>query len=107
MEIKFAVEHRLKPSARNVAVGVPVNCVAHFHVVSRHALRDRARSATDAEKPAHYFLPGTNLGKRPVPTRIEIDLQRLGMGIDRFLFHGVRTEDLLNAFGPEMRESFR
>jgi hypothetical protein len=28
------------------------------------------------------------------------------MGINRFLFHRVRTEDLLNAFGSETRESF-
>src|SRR5262245_19232638 len=69
-----------------------VDCVAHFHVVSRNALGNRARSASDPEKPAHHFLPGADLGKRAVPPWIEIDLERLGMGIDRFLFHGMRME---------------
>ena len=66
---------------------MPINGVAHFHVVSRHALGDRSRRAADAEKPAHDFLPGADLRERSVPARIEIDLQRLGMRIDRFLFH--------------------
>ena len=91
VEIKFAVEHRLQPAARNVAVSVSVDGVAHFHVISRHALRDCPGRAADPEKPAHHFLSRANLRKSAVPARIEIDLERLGMGIDRFLFHSVRT----------------
>src|SRR5262249_20495702 len=92
VEIKFAIEHRLEPVARNIPVDVPVNCVAHFHVVSRDALGDRARSAADPEKPAHHFLARADLRKRAVPARIKIDPERLRMGIERFLFHGVGTE---------------
>ena len=68
-----------------------VNRVAHFHVVSRHALGNCAGSTADAKKPAHHYLPCADLRKRLVPPRIEIDPERLGMGIDRFVFHGVRT----------------
>jgi hypothetical protein len=89
------IEHRLQPGARNVSVGVPIDGVAYFHVVSRHALRDCPGSAADPEKPAHHFLSRANFGKGSVPARIEIDPERLGMGINRFLFHGVRTEDVL------------
>src|SRR5439155_9880965 len=96
IEIKFAVEHRLEPVARNVAVSVTVDGIAHLHVISRHALRDCPGSATDAEKPAHHFLACADLGKSAVPARIEIDLQRLGMGIEWFLFHGVRFTSLLS-----------
>src|SRR4029434_5855345 len=42
VELKFVIEHRLQPVARNVAVRVSVDGVAHLHVVSRHALCDRA-----------------------------------------------------------------
>src|SRR5206468_10139140 len=100
-EIKFAVEHGLQAVARNVAVSVSVDGVAHFHVVSRHALGDSPRGATDPEEPAHHFLPCADLGKSAVPTRIEINPECLGMGIDRFLLHGVRTEDLINSFADE------
>src|SRR4029434_5249912 len=92
VEIKAAVEHRLQPVARNVPVSVSIDGVAHLHVVSRHTLGNRARSASDPETPAHHFLPGADLCERAVPSGIEIDLERLGMGIDRFVFHGVRTE---------------
>src|SRR6478736_8422674 len=97
VEIKLAVEHRLQPAARNVAIGVAVNGVAYLHVVSRHALRDCPRGAADPEKPAHHFLPCADLRKSAVPARIKINLQRFGMSVDRCLFHGVRTEDLLNS----------
>src|SRR5204862_4739239 len=96
VELKFVVEHRLEPTARNVAVSVAVDGVAHFHVVSRHALGDCSRGAADPEKPADYFLSRTDLGKGTVPARIEINPERLGMGIDRFLFHGVRNKTLLS-----------
>ena len=46
-----------------------------------------AARTSDPEKPAHHLLPGADLRERPVPARIEIDLQRLGMRIDHFLFH--------------------
>ena len=48
------------------------------------------------EKPAHHFLARADLGKGAVPARIEIDLERLRMGIDWFLFHGLRIENVLN-----------
>ena len=67
--------------------GARSQCVPHFHVVRRHTLRDRPRRAADAEKPTHHVLPGTDLRERPVPARIEIDLQRLRMRINCFLFH--------------------
>src|SRR6266699_3299675 len=87
IKIELAVEHRLQPLARDITLRVPIDSVTHFHVVSRHALRDRPRRPADAEKPTHHLLPGADLRERPVPARIEIDLQRLGMGINRFLFH--------------------
>ena len=92
VEPEFVVEHRLEPVARNVSVNVPVDGVAYFHVVSRHALCDRPRSAADPEKPAHHFLSRADLGKGAVPARIEINPERLGMRVERFLFHDVRTE---------------
>jgi len=92
VEPEFVVEHRLEPVARNVSVNVPVDGVAYFHVVSRHALGDRPRSAADPEKPAHHFLARADLGKGAVPARIEINPERLGMRVERFLFHDVRTE---------------
>src|SRR5207253_6836069 len=100
----FVIEYRLEPGTRNIAFSVPVDGVAHLHVISRHALGDRPRGAADPEKPAHHFLPRADLGKSAVPTRIEINLERLGMGIDRCLFHSVRTEDLLNSSADETRE---
>jgi len=42
-----------------------------------------------SKEPARDLLPGTDLRERPVPARIEIDLQRLRMRINRFLFHVV------------------
>jgi hypothetical protein len=87
IQIEFPVEHRLEPLARDIALRVPINGVAHFHVVSRHALGDRSGRTADAEKPAHHLLPGADLRERPVPARIEIDPQRLRMRINRFLFH--------------------
>src|SRR5947208_4536934 len=92
VEPEFVVEHRLEPVARNVSVNVPVDGVAYFHVVSRHALGDGSRGAADPEKPAHHFLARADLGKGAVPARIEIDPERFRMGIERFFFHGVRTE---------------
>ena len=87
VEIKLVVEHCLQPPARDITLRVPINGVAHLHIVSRDALRDRPRGAADAEKPAYHLLPGADLGERSVPTRIEVDPQRLRMCINRFLFH--------------------
>src|SRR5437016_11314171 len=87
VEVELVVEHCLEPPARDITLRVPINGVAHFHVVSRDALRDRPGGAADAEKPAHDLLPGADLGERSVPARIEIDPQRLRMRINRFLFH--------------------
>ena len=56
-----------------------------------------------AEEPAHHFLAGADLGKRAVAARIEMDRERLEMGIDRCLFHGVE-KDLLNSLADETRE---
>ena len=87
VELELVVEHRLEPPARDVALGLPIDGVAHLHVVSGDALRDRARRAAHAEEPADHFLPGADLGEGAVPARVEIDLQRLRMRINRFLFH--------------------
>src|SRR6266436_9487955 len=87
IEIELVVEHCLEPPARDITLRVPINGVAHFHVVSRDALRDRPGGAADTEKPAHHLLAGADLRERSVPARIEIDLQRLRMRINRFLFH--------------------
>src|SRR5262249_47801275 len=106
VELKLVVEHCLEPGARNVPVDVSVDGVADFHVVSRDAFRDRARGAANPKKPAHYFLARANLRKGAVPARIKIDPKRLGMGIDRLLFHGVRIGDVLNP-GRAKRESFQ
>ena len=52
-------------------------------------------SAADSEKPAHHFLSRADLGKGAVPTGIKINPERLGMSIEDFVFHGVRTLDVL------------
>ena len=100
VEFKFAVEHCLQPAARNVSLGVTIDGIAHLHVVSGHALGDRARSAADAEKPAHHFLSRADLGKRAKPPRIKINSERLGMGIGCFLFHGMRRGSVLGVPSP-------
>ena len=73
-----------------------VDGVAHRHVVGRHALGDRAGGAADAEEPAHHFLARADLGKRAVAARIEIDPERLGMGIDVVLLSRGENGTLLS-----------
>src|SRR5207245_8053486 len=87
VEVELVVEHCLQPPPRDITLRVSINGVAHFHVVSRDALRDRPSGAADAEKPAHHLLSGADFRKRSVPARIEVDPQRLRMRINRFLFH--------------------
>ena len=87
IEIELAVEHRLQPATRDIPLRMPINGVAHFHVVSRHALGDGSSRAAHAKEPTHYLLACSNLSECPVPARIEIDLQCLRMGINNFLFH--------------------
>src|SRR5262249_51045521 len=69
----FALEHRLKALATHVALGRPVERVAHHGVVCGDRLRYRPRGTADAEEPAGDFLPGADLCKRSVLRGIEVD----------------------------------
>ena len=87
VELVLEVEHRLQAHARNVALGVPVDGVADRHVVGRDALGDGAGRAADAEEPAHDLLAGADLRKGAVEARVEVDLERLVVGIGRGALH--------------------
>jgi hypothetical protein len=75
--VVLARQHRLEPLPADVALGRPVNRVAHGHVVGRQALRDGARGAADAEEPARDLLAGADLGERAVARRVHVHTQRL------------------------------
>ena len=81
VELVLMIQHRLETSGRHVPVGLAVDGVAHRHVVSRDRLGDRACCAADPKEPARHFLARTDLGDGAVPARIEVDPQRLLMGV--------------------------
>src|SRR5207247_5814553 len=85
VEVELVVEHCLQPPARDITLGVPINGVAHFHVVSRDAFGDSPRGAADAERTAHYLLASADLRERSVSARMEVDPQRLLIRFNRFL----------------------
>src|SRR5262249_18418069 len=76
-EIVLVIEHGLKTDATDIALRRSIDRITECHVVSGHGLRDRARRATYAKKSPCYFLPGANLGKRPILGGVEIDLEGL------------------------------
>ena len=76
------IEHCLEPFPADVTACGSVNGIAKRHVVSRHRFSDGSGSATDVEKPPRNFLPSADLGKRSIPLRVEIDLERLFVGVD-------------------------
>ena len=92
----LVVEHGLETLAANIAPATAVDRVADLHVVGRDAFGDRAGGAARKKEPAHDFLARTDLGKRAVKTRVEIDLEGLvarrdGMRRDVSLFHPRRS----------------
>ena len=78
----LVVEHALQPLARDVALGVAVDRVADRHVVSRGALGDSARCAAHPKKPARDLLTRADLGERTIAVLIQVDVQRLAVGIE-------------------------
>ena len=81
VQLVFVVQHRLQARPADVAVGLAVDGVADRHVVGRHALGDGPGGAAHPEEPAHHLLPGADLGEGAVAARVQVDLQRLGVGI--------------------------
>ena len=81
----LVLEHLLQSLAAHVAVALAVDAVAHRHVVGADGLGDRAGRAADGEEPARHLLPGADLGQRPVPAGVEIELQGLLAGRERRL----------------------
>ena len=77
VELELAVQHRLQPAHRDVAVGLAVDGVADRHVVRRHRLGDRARPR---RRPGRTSArpPGRRRSRRWCRTSgVEVDLQRL------------------------------
>ena len=97
----LVVEHRLEARPADVALGLAVDGVADGHVVGGHALGDGARGAADPEEPADDLLPGADLGERAVAPSVEVDRQRLGVGIGNPIaaaystYHLTRIAELL------------
>ncbi len=83
-QLILVVQHALQALSAHVAIGMPVDRVAHRHVVGRNRLGNCARRSADTEKPPRDFLPGPDLGKDAVFARIEIHLERLLVGIRGF-----------------------
>ena len=73
----FVLEHREQATPADVAVRRAVQGVTDGHVVGRHRLGNRAGRPADLEEPAGDLLAGSDLCKRPVARRVEIDLQSL------------------------------
>jgi hypothetical protein len=78
----FVVEHALQPLARYVALGVAVDGVADRHVVRRGALGDGAGRAAHPEEPARHLLTRADLGERSIAVLVQVDVQRLAVGIE-------------------------
>src|SRR5450755_163459 len=72
-QIVLVVQHRLEPVATDIAVGCSINGVAKRHVVGRHRLGDRSRSAADMKESSSDLLAGADLGEGPILLRVEID----------------------------------
>src|SRR6266480_115266 len=96
----FMVQHRSETDATDIPVGRSINRVAEGHVVSRHRLRDCARSAADKEEPARHFLAGSNFREGPVTFGVKINLERFLIRPDIHLglhnFQDVGIYGLLN-----------
>ena len=88
IELILVVEHRLQPTHRYVPIGFAVDGVAHGHVVGRYGLGDRPGGTPYPEKPSGDLLARPDLRDRPVPPRIQVDPQRLLMGIGAEVAHG-------------------
>src|SRR5438445_4340227 len=64
VEVELVVEHCLQPPTRDITLRVPINGVAHFHVVSRDALRDRPAAPATGKNPRTTSLPA------PIPADV-------------------------------------
>ena len=83
----LVVQHGLEALAANVTFTGAVDCIAEGHVVSRHGFGDGAGGAADTEEPTGDLLAGAGFGKGAVFSRIQINVQRLMMGVDDFTIH--------------------
>ncbi len=93
-QIELVIQHRLQTLATDVSFGRPVQGVAHRHVIGRDGLGHRAGGPAHAKEPARHLLTRADLGKRAVPSGIEIDPQRLLVRTARFFpmrFHETRS----------------
>jgi hypothetical protein len=92
-QLILVVQHALQARSAHVAIGMPVDRVAHRHVVGRDRLGNCAGRTADPEEPPRDFLPGPDLGKDAVLARIEIHLERLLVGVRRLALclHRIRT----------------
>ena len=77
----FVLQHALEAVARHVAGHLAVDRVAERHVVCRDGAGHGARRAAGLEEPVRHLLAGADFGQRSVDRRVEIDRQRLGMGV--------------------------
>ena len=81
--------HLLEAFARDVALRVTIDRVADPHVISRHALRDGARSAPSLKEMPYHFLPSANFREDPIGRAVEVDGQRLAGGHRAGLFMSI------------------
>jgi hypothetical protein len=74
VKIELPIKHGLQSPARDVSLGMTIDRVTDFHVVSGHAFGDGSGGATDTKKPPHDLLSGAYLSERSIPARVEVDL---------------------------------
>ncbi len=65
IECMFVIEHVFQALPANIAIALAIDGIADRHVVSRHALGDRASRAADAKEPAHDSCPAPISAKEP------------------------------------------
>ena len=80
-QLVFVVEHRQQPLARDIARPGAVGVVADRLVVGADRLCDGAGGGADGEEPPCDLLPRADLGEAAVDRSLEVDRQRLGVGV--------------------------
>src|SRR5882672_142035 len=77
IQLMLVIEHALEALPGYVALTPAINRITDGHVIRRHRLGNCAGSPAHLEEPACHLLSSADLGKRAVPQRIKVDLQRL------------------------------